>query len=142
MEQLQQIIENLIEKMGFEDFSVNFDQEGNRMNIIIDDGNFLERFLPNFIMDFTHLVKLINKKNGWGPVVIDVNNCRKKRQDLILELARAAARKTAATKESIILPPMNSYERRLVHTELAGRPDLTTESIGEGKERCVEIKPI
>ncbi len=142
MEELKQIIENLIEKMGFEDFSVNFDQEGNRMNIIIGDGNFLENFLPNFIMDFTHLVKLINKKNGWDLVVIDVNNCRKKRQDLILELARAAARKTAATKESIILPPMNSYERRLVHTELAGRPDLTTESIGEGRERCVEIKPI
>lgn len=142
MNNIEEIVKNLIEKMGFEDFSVTFDKEGNRLNIIIGDGSFLEKFLPNFIMDFTHLVKLINKKNNWNPIVIDVNNCRKKRQDLILELARAAARKAAATKEVITLPPMNSFERRLVHTELSGRPDLTTESIGEGKERCVEIKPL
>ena len=37
---------------------------------------------------------------------------------------------------------MNSYERRLVHTALAIHPDVTTESVGEGKERYVVIKPI
>ena len=37
---------------------------------------------------------------------------------------------------------MNSYERRLVHVELAIHPDVTTESIGAGKNRYVIIKPI
>ena len=32
---------------------------------------------------------------------------------------------------------MNAYERRLVHTELATRPDVKTESIGEGSERHI-----
>ena len=37
---------------------------------------------------------------------------------------------------------MNAYERRLVHVELAVHPDVRTESEGDGRERCVVIKPI
>ena len=37
---------------------------------------------------------------------------------------------------------MNAYERRLIHVEIANHPDLKTESIGEGRERRVVIKPI
>ena len=140
--ELKEIIENLISKMGFEDYSVSQDAEANRFSVIISDNKILEKNLPDFIMEFNFLVKMITKKNDWPMAVIDINNYRKQRQDLILELARAAARKAVATKESITLPPMNSFERRLIHTELASRPDIKTESSGEGKERCVEIKPI
>lgn len=139
--ELKEIIENLITKMGFEDFSVTQETEGNRFSVIIPD-NIIERNLSDFIADLNFLVKLITKKYDWPMAVVDVNNYRKQRQDLILELARAAARKAVATKEAITLPPMNSFERRLVHTELSGRPDLTTESAGEGKERSVVIKPL
>jgi len=74
--------------------------------------------------------------------MLDVNNYRRQREDLIVELAKAAARKVAATQTEISLPPMNAYERRLIHAELAERPDLKTESKGEGKERAVVIKPL
>ncbi|PIR44353.1 hypothetical protein COV23_00325 [Candidatus Wolfebacteria bacterium CG10_big_fil_rev_8_21_14_0_10_31_9] len=142
MENLEQIIKELISKMGFEDFSVNFDSESSRFSIFINDGAFLEKSLPDFIQDFNFIVKLITKKLDTHLVIIDINNYRKKREELILEIARAAARKTVATKEEIALPAMNAFERRLIHTELSGRPDLKTESVGEGKERYVVIKPI
>lgn len=142
MENLEQIIKDLITKMGFEDFSVNFDSDSSRFSIFINDGKFLEHSLQDFIQDFNFVIKLITKKLDVHPVVIDINNYRKKREDLILELARAAARKAVATKEEISLPPMNAFERRLIHTELSGRPDLKTESLGEGKERYVVVKPI
>lgn len=140
--ELKEIIENLIGKMGFEDFSVSYDENSSRFSVFINDGKFLENSLPDFIQDFNFVVKLITKKLDTHPVVIDINNYRKKREDLILELARAAARKAVATKEEISLPPMNAFERRLIHTELSGRPDLKTESAGEGKERYVIVKPI
>jgi spoIIIJ-associated protein len=142
MEELKTIIENLISKMGFEDFSVNFDSDSNRFTLFINDGKFLEKSLPYFIQDFNFVIKLITKKLNMRPVIIDINNYRKKREDLILELARSAARKVVATREEISLPPMNAFERRLIHTELSKRPDLKTESLGEGKERYVVIKPI
>jgi predicted RNA-binding protein Jag len=37
---------------------------------------------------------------------------------------------------------MNAYERRLIHAELAARPDVKTESLGEGRGRYVVVKPI
>jgi len=55
-------------------------------------------------------------------------------------LARAAAQKVMATKNPISLPPMNSYERRLVHMALAHHPEVTTESSGSDKTRFVTIK--
>ncbi len=138
---METTIKNLIEKMGFADYSVSFDSESNRFSILINE-NILERALPDFVMDLNQVVKLIAKKNNWEPVVVDINNYRKQRHDIILELARAAARKVVANKQEISLPPMNAFERRLIHMELAGRPDLKTESIGEGKERSVIVKPI
>jgi len=139
---LQEIIKELIEKMGFRDYTVSYDEEARRVSILIDDGKFLEKGLSNFIADLNYLVKLITKKFDWEPVVLDVNNYRKQREALIVELAKAAARKVAVTRQEIALPPMNAYERRLIHAELAERPDLKTESAGEGKERAVVIKPI
>ncbi len=139
--ELKQIIENLITKIGFEDFSVTENSDGHRFHIIISDV-LIEKSLPGFMDDFNHIVKMIAKKNDGSLIIVDVNNYRKKREELILELARAAARKAATAKEPITLPAMNSYERRLIHAELANRPDLTTESSGEGSERYVVIKPL
>lgn len=139
---LQEIIEKLVEKMGFRDYSVSYDEEKRRFSILIEDGKFLEKGLSNFIADLNYLVKLITKKYGWDPAALDVNNYRRQREALIVELAKAAARKVAATRQEIALPSMNAYERRLIHAELADRPDLKTESKGEGKERAVVIKPL
>ncbi len=73
---------------------------------------------------------------------IDINNYRKERERLILELAKAAAQKAVTTKQAVLLPAMNPYERRLIHVELSIRPDVKTESVGEGRERGVSIKPL
>ncbi len=140
--QIKETISQIIEKIGFDDFSVEANEESRRVSVLISDAKFFKDMLPYFVSDMNYLVRLITKKQDWEDIIIDVNNYLKEREGLILELARAAARKSVATKEEISLPPMNSYERRLVHTELADRPDLKTESAGEGKDRCVVIKPL
>ncbi len=140
--QIKETISQIIEKIGFDDFSVEANEESRRVSVLISDAKFFKDMLPYFVSDMNYLVRLITKKQDWEDIIIDVNNYLKEREGLILELARAGARKAVATKEEISLPPMNSYERRLIHTELAGRPDLKTESAGEGKERYVVIKPL
>lgn len=142
MENLCDKIQRLIELMGFNDFSVSREEENGRFVIFLNEGEWLKRFLPYFVTDLDYIVRLIAKKQGAGPAIIDINNYRRERENLILELARASARKAVAEKAEVRLPAMNAYERRLVHLELSGRPDVSTESIGERKERCVVIKPI
>ncbi len=143
MDQLHHNIQKLIELMGFSDFSISYDPEGGRFSVFINDEKFLKNSLADFMADLEHLIKLMAKKTAEGkPVFVDVNNYRKERENLILELARAAARKAAASKQEVDLPAMNAYERRLVHLELASRPDIKTESVGERKERRVVVRPI
>jgi spoIIIJ-associated protein len=143
MEKLQENLKKLIEMMGFTDFSVNYEAESNRFSIFINEGDIFKKLLPGFVTDLNYLVKLIANKIGeTNAVFIDINNYRREREGLILELARAAARKAAATKEEVVLPAMNSYERRLIHLELSSHPDVKTESVGEGRGRYIIVKPI
>ncbi len=143
MEQLQDKLKKLIEIMGFTDFSVNYESGSNRFLIFINEGDFFKKFLPSFVTNLDHLVRLMAVQIDQASVVfVDINNYRRERENLILELARAAARKATTVGEEVFLPAMNAYERRLVHLELASRPDVRTESMGEGKSRFIIIKPI
>ncbi|MEK7114857.1 MAG: R3H domain-containing nucleic acid-binding protein [Patescibacteria group bacterium] len=142
MEILKQTIQQILEKIGFKDFSIEIDSENRKISILINDGEWLKEWLPKLVSEFNYLVNLIYKKTSEESVFVDINNYRKERERLIVELAKAAARKALMTKEEIKLPAMNAYERRLIHVELSTRPDVKTESVGSGVERGVIVKPI
>ena len=142
MEKIEQIIKQMVEMMGFNDFSVNCSADNGKISIFINDNLISENNLPTIVGNFDTVIKLIAQRNGVDFAITDVNNYRRKREDLILEIAKVAARKSVAEKKEMPLPIMNAYERRLVHTELSKHPDIKTESVGEGKERYVVIKPI
>lgn len=129
--------------MGFSDYRVEVNLEDRRASVYIyDSPNLVQNNLPILIESFNHLINLTSRQKNENPVFVDFNNYRKERETLIAELARTAARKVSATKEKISLPAMNSYERRIVHTELSMHPGVATESSGSGKERHVIIRPI
>ncbi len=135
-------LKKLIELMGFDDFSVNYEDENNRFLIFVTEGEMFKQFIPAFVSGLDYLLKLMAVKSGESEIFfVDINNYRRERENLLLELARAAARKAVATKEEISLPAMNAYERRLIHLELSSHPDVKTESIGEGRERYIIVKP-
>ena len=140
MDKLKEKLQKIFEVSGL-DASVDIDPEGNRVNIFIHSEGIKENF-PRLVFDVEHLVKVIAKNLGIDRVNVDLNNYKKERERLIGELAKAAARKVMAEKKEIALPAMNAYERRLVHVELAARPDVKTESSGEGSERHVMVKPL
>jgi len=141
-----EILKKTIELMGFSDFSANYDSENERFSVFVNEGDYFKKLVPNFVSGLNCVFRLIADKNRkedeeYCSVFIDVNNYRKERDNIILEIARAAARKAATMNEEVSLPAMNGYERRLVHMELSSRPDVLTESAGEGKERHIIIKP-
>jgi len=141
MESLKQKLEEILGASGL-NFTVDVDPEGNRVNILIHDEDIVKGFLPKLMSDLDHVVKIIAKKYNLDRVNVDVNNYKKERERLLVELAKAAARKVLVEKKEIALPAMNAYERRIVHVELATRPDVKTESLGEGSERHIVVKPL
>ncbi len=97
------------------------------------------------LADLQHLLKIvIRRKVGIEEAFfldIDINDYKKKKTTYLKETARSFADEVVLTKKEKILPPMSAYERRIVHMELAGREDVTTESIGQEPERRVVIRP-
>jgi len=95
------------------------------------------------LFEIQHLLKAILrrkiKENFY--IDLDINDYKKKKLDYLKETARSLADEVALTKKEKILPSMSAYERRIIHLELAGRSDVTTESIGSEPERKVVIKP-
>lgn len=140
----KQFLDDLLSKMGFGDRAVEIEEEHRHARIFVynQTEQFEKGSIPMMIDALNHLVQVIAQKQEAQPVFVDVNNYRKEREKLLTELARAAARKAASTKESIVLPAMNSYERRIIHAELSMRPDVTTESQGIGRQRHVIVKSV
>ena len=73
---------------------------------------------------------------------LDVGEYKLKNQRRLEKLAKSIAKDVIKTKMDIKLDPMNSYERRIIHTILGDYKQVATESIGEEPNRAVVIKYI
>lgn len=71
---------------------------------------------------------------------VDVANYKVKKLKNIEYQVKKIINEVQSTKITAALDPMNSYERRFVHNLVSEYKNLTTESIGEGRERRVTIK--
>jgi predicted RNA-binding protein Jag len=64
------------------------------------------------------------------------------RRDAALETeARALAERVRSEGRPLTMPPLNAYERRVVHVALSGVPGIATYSVGEGADRRVTVGP-
>jgi len=77
--------------------------------------------------------------SGHGRIILDAEEYRKKREKALENLALKMAEKVKRTHRRVVLEPMSSYERRILHTALQNDPDVTTYSEGEEPHRRVVI---
>ena len=91
-----------------------------------------------------HIARIIARKKIQEPInfVLDINNYRQEKNSSIIKLAKTLAEQAVAERRTIILRPMTAYERRFVHLELSKNEQVRTESIGDGDDRRVVIKPL
>ena len=88
------------------------------------------------------LLSGLKRKNEGGiRLYLDINGYKENRNQSIAELALKTAEQAVKIERNIHLDPMNAYDRRIVHTTLQDRDDVTTESTGEGEKRHVVVKP-
>ena len=80
-------------------------------------------------------------REDYRRVVVDCENYREKREDTLKGLAEKLADRAVREGRKVILEPMAPYERRIIHSALADRKDVTTESDGKEPNRHVVIVP-
>lgn len=76
-----------------------------------------------------------------GRIIVDGENYREKRVQILSKLARRLAFKAAKSGEEIKLEPMNPFERRVIHSALSDDKFVSTHSEGEEPYRYVVIVP-
>jgi spoIIIJ-associated protein len=74
-------------------------------------------------------------------VLLDVNGFRSRRRADLIAAATTAAQQVLQTREDHELRPMSPAERKIVHDAVAEIEGTRTESLGEGPNRRVVIRP-
>ena len=78
-------------------------------------------------------------KPSYVKITVDAENYRAKRENTLRELARRMADKVLKQKRSVMLEPMNPYERRIIHSEIQNIEGVSTNSIGSENNRKIVI---
>ena len=123
---------NVSEKKDF----LNINLEGKDLGILIGRrGETLDAL--------QFLVNLSANKNqpSRKKLIIDIEGYRNRRTETLYKLAAKLANKAKQRGRSVVLEPMSSQERRIIHTALHGRDDIYTFSEGDDPYRKIVISP-
>src|SRR5690606_20464431 len=91
-------------------------------------------------LQFMTSTALRNNGHEYSRVHIDIADYKKQRAERVASRAEEWIKQVKESGESMELRPMNSADRRVVH-KLATEAGLLTESVGEGRDRHVVLKP-
>ena len=81
--------------------------------------------------------KIKREKHDYVRITLDIEGYRAKREETLRALARRMAAKVVKYKKSVMLEPMNPYERRIIHSEVQHVAGVSTNSIGSENNRRV-----
>ncbi|MDR3356928.1 MAG: protein jag [Spirochaetaceae bacterium] len=72
-------------------------------------------------------------------ILIDCENYRLRREESLVRLAYGVADRVRESRVSVLLEPMNPFDRRIIHTTLNDSDDVETKSEGRGLYKQVRV---
>lgn len=140
---LEEILSNMFKITG-EDLEYSIEKKNNQLLLTIngDKVSHLIGYKGKTIESFQSLLNsmLQREDEEYAKVFVEINDYKKKKEEKLKKLANKMADNVIRFRRPIKLEPMSAYERLIIHTELANRKDVETESIGEEPRRRVVIK--
>lgn len=147
---LKESVEKLVNLVGFqcecfvsENLDAKTDARVFNCKIEVEEGsNFLIGQYGTTLQALESILRSISFKSGIKErIVLDVNDYRESKKSGLQRLASEIADQVVRERKPQILKPMSAFERRTIHLFLEDDDRVQTESIGEGEERKVVIKP-
>lgn len=107
-----------------------------------EDSNLRILSRPDTVVALQELTRLAvqTKTGSFSRLILDVGGSREARAAELEKLVDHAIEKIEGGAQSASLPPMSSYERKLVH-DVVGARGYYSESQGEGRDRHTVISP-
>ena len=146
VDKIKHLTQSLVEKLGVNEVIIDVMDNNGILEISIQSpdekaliGHDNEKFEA-----FTHIIKRMTAKefDEGIKIVVDVNNMRSKKEEILKSKASIIADRARAFKIDVEMDPMSSYDRRIIHSHLESEPNIKTESIGEGRNRRLVVKYI
>lgn len=147
VEILQKLAEELFSLMGTDSkLEVSYDKENEAyvVNVVGGDetGLLIGRRGETLTSIQTVLGLLMKQKIGdWVRVMLNVGDYREKEEDYLKSIAEQAATRAVETGEGQPLYNLKPAQRRIIHMYLSEKKDIQTESLGEGPDRYLVVKP-
>ena len=117
-----------------DDKLINIDGEGSGV-LIGHHGETLDSL--QYLANLAANKKVDGEKREHVKITLDAEGYRAKREETLRALARRMADKVLRYKKSVMLEPMNPYERRIIHSEVQNIEGVATNSIGSENNRKV-----
>ncbi|WP_024653587.1 RNA-binding cell elongation regulator Jag/EloR [Borrelia persica] len=86
-----------------------------------------------------YMTRLIGEIGNFNRIILDIEDYRERFKSRFINLAISSLHKVKRSRRSILLPTMNPFERRIIHTTLNRYSDIKTESEGDGNFKRVRI---
>ena len=85
---------------------------------------------------------MVSKSLGrWVKAYVNVGDYREKREETLMHMAQRAADRALALGRPVELSRLTPAERRIIHLTLSGDDRIETESMGEGDDRILLVRP-
>lgn len=141
---LDKILKELFKITDDDSIEYKIEKGKNQINLTItgDKVSHLIGYKGKTIESFQSLLNaMLQRENEESAkVFVEVNDYKKRKEEKLKNLANKMANNVIKFRKPIRLEPMSAYERLIIHTELAKRDDVETESQGEEPRRRVVIK--
>lgn len=125
--------------------TASIEQQDDVVNIVLDtpDSGMVIGHHGDILESLQMVLSLcIAKKLGsFVRVSLEVGDYKKNRTGWVEQVADQARQRVLQEGHEITLPNLKAWERRVVHLMFQEDPDVMSESVGEGKERTLVIKP-
>ncbi|HZG57277.1 RNA-binding cell elongation regulator Jag/EloR [Paenibacillus sp.] len=127
-------VQATIERVADDDGNVLFQMRGKDLGVLIGRRGQTLDALQTLINVFA------NRSSGEHVrIVLDAERFRERRKKTLEDLSLRLANQVVRTKKDVVLEPMSSLERRIIHFQLQNHPKVKTFSKGEEPNRRIVI---
>ena len=141
---IKETVEELFNKVGIDGgFDLNETEEEIELTLKTEDSGIVIGYHGETLEALQLVISLmLAKKTGeFKRVSIEVGDYKKNRSEWLKNLAMDTKRKVLEQGREIQLTELKSWERRVVHLILQDDQEVSTESMGEGRDRVLVVKP-
>ncbi len=141
---VKKITEELLKLLDIEgEISITFDEDIINIVLATDDSGIVIGRHGDILESLQTILALcVSKKlDKFHRVSLEVGDYKKNREEWLMNMAAETKDRVLRENIDITIPLLKAWERRIIHLSLKDDKEVISESVGEGKDRVLVLRP-